>query len=94
LMKSDEVRPVNIGNPNEYSVREVADLVIELSGSPNRLAYEPLPQDDPKQRRPDITRAREALGWEPRVVAREGLEKTLSWFAGLLAERQEVLTRR
>jgi dTDP-glucose 4,6-dehydratase len=94
LMKSEETRPVNIGNPNEYSVREVADMVVELSGSPSRHVYQPLPQDDPKQRRPDITHAREALGWEPRVGAREGLEKTLSWFAGRLAERQEVLTRR
>jgi dTDP-glucose 4,6-dehydratase len=94
LMKSEETRPVNIGNPNEYSVREVADMVVELSGSPSRHVYQPLPQDDPKQRCPDITRAREALGWEPRVGAREGLEKTLSWFAGRLAERQEVLTRR
>ena len=92
-MKSDETRPVNIGNPNEYSVRKVADMVVELSGSPSRLVYEPLPQDDPKQRCPDITRAREVLGWEPRVGAREGLEKTLSWFAGRPGELQEVPTR-
>ena len=94
LMKSDEARPVNIGNPDEYSVREVADMVVELSGSPSKLVYQPLPQDDPKQRCPDITRAREALGWEPRVGAREGLEKTLSWFAGRPAGRQEAPTRR
>jgi nucleoside-diphosphate-sugar epimerase len=94
LMKSDEARPVNIGNPNEYSVREVADMVVELSGSPSGLVYQPLPDDDPKQRCPDITRAREALDWEPRVGAREGLEKTLSWFAGRLDERQEVPSRR
>ena len=93
LMKSDEARPVNIGNPNEYSVREVADMVVELSGSPSRLVYQPLPQDDPKQRRPDITRASEVLRWEPRVGAREGLEKTLSWFVGRLGEPQEIPTR-
>jgi dTDP-glucose 4,6-dehydratase len=92
-MKSDEARPVNIGNPNEYSVREVADMVVELSGSLSRLVYQPLPQDDPKQRRPNITRASEVLRWEPRVGAREGLEKTLSWFVGRLGEPQEIPTR-
>lgn len=94
LMTSDEVRPVNIGNPDEYSVREVADMVVELSGGQSKLVYEPLPQDDPKQRRPDITRAREALGWEPRVGAREGLKKTFSWFAGRPGGRQEAPIRR
>ena len=81
LMKSGERRPVNIGNPVEYSVREVAALILKLSGSASELSYEPLPEDDPKQRCPDITRAREALGWEPRVPAREGLSLTLRWFA-------------
>jgi dTDP-glucose 4,6-dehydratase len=80
LMKSDGTRPVNIGNPVEYSVREVAEMVIELSGSHSEISYQPLPEDDPKQRRPDITRAREVLGWEPRTDAREGLQKTLAWF--------------
>ncbi len=93
LMKSTEVRPVNIGNPAEYSVREVADMVIELSGSPSGLVYEPLPEDDPKQRCPDITRARKALGWEPRVGAPEGLRKTIGWLAGRHAERREAPTR-
>jgi dTDP-glucose 4,6-dehydratase len=92
-MTSDEARPVNIGNPEEYSVREVADMVVEISGGQSKLVYRPLPQDDPKQRCPDITRAREALGWEPRVGAREGLEKTFSWFAGRPAN-QEAPTRR
>jgi dTDP-glucose 4,6-dehydratase len=81
LMRSSERRPVNIGNPIEYAVREVAEMIIELSGSDSELVFEPLPEDDPKQRCPDITRAREVLGWEPRVCAREGLKKTLSWFA-------------
>src|SRR5918996_45762 len=63
LMKSQESRPVNLGNPIEYTVREVAELVLQLSGSENSLAYEPLPADDPKQRCPDISRARKALGW-------------------------------
>jgi dTDP-glucose 4,6-dehydratase len=81
LMESDETRPVNIGNPSEYTVREVAEMVIELSESGSELAFGPLPEDDPKQRRPDISRAREALGWEPRTPVREGLGKTLAWFA-------------
>ncbi len=79
LMKSEEIRPVNIGNPVEYTVRETADMVLELSGG-GELTHEPLPADDPRRRRPDITRARESLGWEPKVPAREGLEKTLAWF--------------
>jgi dTDP-glucose 4,6-dehydratase len=81
LVRSPETRPVNVGNPNELTVREVAEMVIEISGIESELVYEPLPEDDPKQRCPDITRARESLGWEPRVGAREGLEKTLAWFA-------------
>jgi dTDP-glucose 4,6-dehydratase len=80
LMHSDEVRPVNIGNPIEYSVKEVAGLILELSGGESELSYKPLPQDDPKQRCPDITRARRLLGWEPRVGAREGLGTTVDWF--------------
>jgi dTDP-glucose 4,6-dehydratase len=80
LMRSPEVQPVNIGNPVEYTVREVAGLIVELSGSSSELVYEPLPQDDPKQRCPDIARAREVLGWEPRVAAREGLSHTIGWF--------------
>jgi dTDP-glucose 4,6-dehydratase len=82
LTRSQESRPVNIGNPREYTVGEVARMVIELSGSESEIVYEPLPADDPKRRCPDIGRAREVLGWEPEVGAREGLKKTLEWFAG------------
>lgn len=81
LMHSEETRPVNIGNPVEYPVREIAGMILDLSGSRSRLMYRPLPQDDPQRRCPDITRARELLGWEPRVPAREGLKLTLDWFA-------------
>jgi dTDP-glucose 4,6-dehydratase len=81
LMKSGETRPVNIGNPIEYSVREVAEMVMKLSGFRSGIRHQPLPEDDPKQRCPDITRAREALGWEPQTPAREGLAKTITWFA-------------
>lgn len=80
-MRSPETHPLNIGNPVEYTVREVADLILKLSASASELVYEPLPQDDPKQRCPDISRAREALGWEPRVPAEEGLSRTIEWFA-------------
>ena len=85
LMRSAENRPVNIGNPHEMSVREVAEMIIEISGSQSRIVHEPLPEDDPKQRRPDITRARETLGWEPRVPAEEGLKLTFEWFAQRLS---------
>src|ERR671917_838974 len=83
LMNSDETRPVNIGNPVEYSVREIAEMIVELSGSRSEISHQPLPEDDPRQRRPDITRARESLGWVPQTSAREGLQRTLSWFASL-----------
>jgi dTDP-glucose 4,6-dehydratase len=87
LMRSDETRPVNIGNPVEYSVREVAEMIVELSGSQSEISYRPLPEDDPRQRCPDITRARESLGWEPQTGAREGLEQTLTWFASQKEDR-------
>jgi dTDP-glucose 4,6-dehydratase len=81
LMRSHENRPVNIGNPVEYTVGEIAEMVVRLSGSRSEIVYLPLPEDDPKRRCPDIGRAREALGWEPRTPATEGLSKTLAWFA-------------
>src|SRR5918995_79786 len=90
LMRSEETRPVNIGNPVEYSVREVAEMIVELSGSHSEISYQPLPEDDPRQRCPDITRAREVLGWEPQTGAREGLAKTLSWFASRAEARSEA----
>ena len=81
LMRCDEARPVNIGNPTERTVREVADMILEISGSGSRIVYEDLPEDDPTRRCPDITRAREVLNWEPHVAAREGLTRTIAWFA-------------
>ena len=81
LMRSEEDRPVNLGNPVEYTVREIAEMVIELSGSRSEIVYQPLPRDDPQRRCPDISRARESLGWEPRTPATEGLQNTLAWFA-------------
>ena len=88
LMNSKETRPVNIGNPIEYTVREVAELVLKLSGSSSELVRKPLPQDDPKQRCPDISRAREVLSWEPRIPAEEGLSRTLRWFVELLEAKR------
>jgi dTDP-glucose 4,6-dehydratase len=88
LMKSPEDRPINIGNPVEYSVRQVAEMILEISGSQSGIVYEPLPEDDPKQRCPDITRARETLGWEPRVPAKEGLKLTFEWFAQRLSPKE------
>ena len=92
LMHSGEPRPVNLGNPVEYTVREVAGLVLKLSGGTGELVHKPLPQDDPKQRRPEITRAREVLGWEPRVGAEEGLSRTIEWFVkqAELEDRRET----
>jgi UDP-glucuronate decarboxylase len=77
----DFVGPVNIGNPGEFTIRELGELIIELSGSRSSLSGgRPLPADDPKQRQPDITLARERLGWEPTVQLREGLGRTIEWF--------------
>jgi dTDP-glucose 4,6-dehydratase len=81
LLDSDCVGPVNIGNPDEFTVLELAELVIELTGSSSEIVFEPLPVDDPRQRRPDISLARRVLGWEPRVPLREGLARTAEWFA-------------
>jgi dTDP-glucose 4,6-dehydratase len=83
LMKSRESRPVNIGNPVEYTVGEIARMIIEISGyKEGEVVHEGLPEDDPKRRCPEISRAKEVLGWEPRIPAREGLKRTLEWFAG------------
>jgi dTDP-glucose 4,6-dehydratase len=81
LLDGDEVGPVNVGNPNEFTVRELAELVLDVTDSSSELVFEPLPVDDPTQRRPDITLARTALGWEPEVQLREGLERTAAWFS-------------
>ena len=82
FMRGDH-RPTNVGNPHEHTVRQLAELVVELTGSASPIVYEPLPTDDPKLRKPDITRARTTLGWEPVVQVREGLARTIEYFAGL-----------
>ena len=80
LFDSDVVEPVNIGNPVEFTMLELAALVGAVAGSTAELVFEPLPVDDPTRRRPDITRARELLGWEPKIELREGLERTYAWY--------------
>jgi dTDP-glucose 4,6-dehydratase len=80
LMLSKESGPINIGNPREMTIEEIARTIIQMTSSKSRIVYKPLPADDPKVRQPDITRARTALGWEPRVDTDEGLRRTLEWF--------------
>ena len=80
LLDSDLEGPCNLGNPDEFTVRELADLVIELTGSSSEIVHEELPVDDPAKRRPDITRARTELGWEPEADLHEGIERTVRWF--------------
>ncbi len=77
--------PINIGNPNEFTIRELAETVIELTGAGSNLVTQPLPQDDPMQRKPDITLARQLGGWEPQVQLKEGLERTIAYFRQKLA---------
>jgi dTDP-glucose 4,6-dehydratase len=85
LLHSEETRPVNIGNPNEISLLDFAKEIIALSGTRSSIVYKPLPQDDPKQRQPDIRRAKEVLGWEPQVTRDQGLALTYTFFSQLLA---------
>jgi dTDP-glucose 4,6-dehydratase len=80
LMLSPVNDPVNIGNPAEMTIEEIAKVIIEMTGATSRIIYKPLPEDDPKVRKPDITRARTLLGWEPKVDLREGLTKTIEYF--------------
>jgi dTDP-glucose 4,6-dehydratase len=80
LLRSGYSEPVNIGNPEEYTVLELATMIKELAGSDSEIVFEPRPVDDPAVRRPDITRAKEILGWEPMVPVRDGLKRTIEWF--------------
>jgi Nucleoside-diphosphate-sugar epimerases len=81
----DVTGPVNVGNPGEFTIRELAEKVIQLTGSKSKLVFKPLPQDDPRQRKPDITLAKKLLNWEPKVPLEEGLKKTIEYFDKLLA---------
>ena len=86
LAKSDEHLPVNIGNPNEFTILECAQMVLKVTESKSKIRYEDLPQDDPKQRRPDITKARELLGWEPKIDLETGLRLSLDYFTKAVSE--------
>jgi dTDP-glucose 4,6-dehydratase len=83
LLLSDYQFPINIGNPDEISIKDFAEEIIKLTGTDQKIVYKPLPQDDPKQRQPDITRAKNILGWEPKVARAEGLKKTWDYFKTL-----------
>jgi UDP-glucuronate decarboxylase len=93
LMNAEGIAgPVNLGNPHEFSIRELADLAVALTGSRSQIVHCPLPNDDPKQRQPDISLAREALGWQPTVPLKEGLRATIEYFEKRLSEAGEALT--
>jgi UDP-glucuronate decarboxylase len=77
--------PINLGNPGEFTMIELAEKVLRLTGSKSKLVHMPLPQDDPKQRRPDISKAKQYLDWEPTVPLEQGLERTIAYFRGALA---------
>ena len=85
LMEGDNMGPINIGNPNEFTMLELAEQVIELTGSSSKITHQALPQDDPKQRQPDISKAKELLDWDPKTQLREGLKKTIAYFEEELA---------
>ena len=84
LLDSSENDPVNVGNPNEFTIKELAEIIVDVTGSSSGIEYHDLPVDDPTQRKPDITRAREILGWEPEIQLRTGVTRTIEYFAGLL----------
>ena len=87
LMRVEELyQPVNLGNPEEFTILELAEEILALSGSGSGVEFRPRPQDDPVRRRPDISRARELLDWEPRVSLRQGLQRTIDYFDNLLRE--------
>jgi UDP-glucuronate decarboxylase len=90
LMATDDdfAGPVNTGNPSEFTILQLAEIVLELTNSKSELIFKPLPQDDPRQRRPDITLAKEKLGWEPKISLREGLLPTIAYFANFLKEQK------
>lgn len=94
MMEVDDfIGPVNIGNPDEFTILELAEKVIELTGSRSKIVHKPLPADDPTQRKPDITLAKEKLGWQPKVKLEEGLKQTIAYFDSLLSEQgtKEIL---
>jgi UDP-glucuronate decarboxylase len=90
----DITGPVNLGNPHEFTIHELAERVIAMTGGKSKLIFESLPSDDPKQRRPDITRAKALLDWEPKTQLHEGLAKTISYFDDFLKKNGTVGLKR
>lgn len=92
MMSTDEhvTGPINLGNPNEFTIKQLAEQVIALTNSKSKISYFPLPQDDPKQRCPDISKAQHELGWEPTIELEEGLVKTIDYFSGLLKVHNSI----
>ena len=90
LSRSDEHLPVNIGNPDEFTILECAQTVLEVTGSKSELRFEPLPTDDPTRRKPDITKARAILGWEPRITLKDGLTRSLDFFTAMLTADRDA----
>jgi dTDP-glucose 4,6-dehydratase len=88
LLFSREIEPVNLGNPGEYSIQDFAKVILQVTGSRSRIVYQPLPTDDPRVRKPDISRARTVLGWNPKVELREGIGKTIPYFQRKLEEEK------
>ncbi len=88
LMGSDDdvTGPINLGNPGEFTILELAEKIIAKTGAESKIGYQPMPEDDPKQRQPDITRAKELLGWQPAIALDEGLDRTIEYFRGILDE--------
>lgn len=82
--------PINIGNPGEFTIRQLAEMVIDITNSQSRLSYRPLPPDDPRQRRPDISRAQNILDWQPNIALRQGLERTISYFDSYLKSERSI----
>jgi UDP-glucuronate decarboxylase len=88
--KDDFPGPINLGNPNEVTMRELAETIIRLTNSKSRIEFRPLPSDDPERRQPDISLARERLGWQPTTQLEDGLRKTIDYFAQRLAQMETV----
>ena len=86
--------PINMGNPVEFTMKQLAEEVVSLTGSKSKLTHRPLPSDDPKQRQPDIAKAKELLGWQPKIALRDGLKKTIDYFDGLLKEGDPLIAGR
>jgi UDP-glucuronate decarboxylase len=89
MATGDEVTgPINLGNPGEFTIKQLAEVVIELTGSKSKIEFRPLPQDDPRQRQPNISKAKEILGWQPTVQLEEGVRRTIAYFDELLKENE------